>query len=74
MYIKHLLRRTTYSILDLISEECLNDFNSKFHTYYQKRKLKNEVNLYAGNQHNDDEFQEIKRLMEAKPKGEANIR
>ena len=73
MYIKHLLRRTSYSILDLISEDCLNNFNNKFHTYYKKRKLKSEANLYA-DQSGDNEFNEIKRIMQEIPKGAPNIR
>ena len=73
MYIHNIIRRTTYSILDLISEDCLNNFNNKFHTYYKKHKLKSEANLYADKSY-DNEFKEIKKIMQEIPKGNPNIK
>jgi hypothetical protein len=72
MYIKHLLKRTTYSILDLISDQCLDKLNTKFHTYYKKRKVNREAQIYASD--NQFEYDEIKRLMEEIPKGTPNCK
>jgi hypothetical protein len=71
MYIKHLIKRTTYSILDLISEDCLDKINSKFNTYYQKRKLMDGVGFYGTEQHT---FKEYQKIMQEIPKGNPNIK
>ena len=70
MYIKNLIKRTTYSILDLISEDCLEKVNRKFNTYYHKRKHTSEVNIAA----ESNSFEEYRRIMQEIPKEKANIK
>ena len=72
MYIHNLIKRTNYNILDLISEDCLNKFNSRFKTYYQKKKSSSEANIYdRAEQHT---FKEYKKIMQEIPKGVPHIK
>ena len=66
MYIHNLLKRTTYSILDLISDQCLDKINKKFNTYYHKRFINGEAHRYANTP--SYTYEEYKKIMEEIPK------